>query len=36
MGAPAPVAADLHCFVADAADATPAPVFGATCSVTVP
>jgi hypothetical protein len=36
MGAPAPVAADFHCFVADAADATPAPVPGVTCSVTVP
>ena len=36
QGAPAPVAADFHCFVADATDATFAPVAGATCSVTVP
>ena len=29
-------AADFTCFVADASDATPAPVFGTSCSVTVP
>jgi hypothetical protein len=36
QGAPALSAGDLACFVADASDANAAPVFGATCSVTVP
>jgi hypothetical protein len=36
QGAPAPVAADFHCYVADATDASLAPVVGVTCSVTVP
>lgn len=36
QGAPALNAGDLACFVADASDAAAAPVFGTTCSVTVP
>jgi len=36
QGAPALTAGDLNCFVADATDAASAPVFGTSCSVTVP
>ncbi|MDX2168472.1 MAG: hypothetical protein SF182_15465 [Deltaproteobacteria bacterium] len=36
QGAPALTAGDLACFVADASDANAAPVFGTSCSVTVP
>jgi hypothetical protein len=36
QGAPALSSGDLACFVADASDANAAPVFGTTCSVTVP
>ncbi|MEO8601289.1 MAG: hypothetical protein ABI629_01800 [bacterium] len=36
QGAPALTAGDLKCFVADATDAASAPVFGTSCSVTVP
>jgi hypothetical protein len=36
QGAPALSAGDLSCFVADATDAASAPVFGTSCSVTVP
>jgi hypothetical protein len=35
-GAPAPVAADFDCYVADASDNAFAVAYGATCSVTVP
>ncbi len=35
-GAPAPVAGDFDCYVADAADAAFAVAYGATCSVSVP
>jgi len=36
MGAPAPVAGDFSCFVADASDVNSVAVAGVTCSVTVP
>lgn len=36
QGAPAPVAGDFQCFVADASDTALAPYVGATCSVSVP